>query len=44
MLLYLLRLADVVGVDLARATRSKLAVNERRFPPDGTRGVAPSKG
>ena len=43
-LLYLLRLADVTGVDLAEATRGKLAVNETRFPPDGTRGVAPSKG
>ncbi len=42
-LLYLLRLADVVGVDLAQATRSKLAVNEGRFPPDVTLGRAPVK-
>ncbi len=31
-LLYLLRLADVVGVDLAEATRVKLVANEERFP------------
>ncbi len=43
-LLYLLRLADVIGVDLAEATRAKLAVNEKRFPPDESRSLAPSKG
>ncbi|RFU21251.1 nucleotide pyrophosphohydrolase [Geodermatophilus marinus] len=32
-LLYLLRLADVVGVDLAQAAADKLEANERRFPP-----------
>ncbi|MGY1684424.1 nucleotide pyrophosphohydrolase [Geodermatophilus sp. SYSU D00867] len=42
-LLYLLRLADVVGVDLAGATRGKLAVNENRFPPGSAQGVAPLK-
>ncbi len=31
-LLYLLRLADVVGVDLVEATRVKLAANEERLP------------
>ena len=40
-LLYLLRLADVVGVDLAEAARDKLARNEQRFPPDRYRGTAP---
>jgi NTP pyrophosphatase (non-canonical NTP hydrolase) len=40
-LLYLLRLADVTGVDLSDATRVKLAVNEERFPRDGARSVAP---
>ncbi|MGY1777093.1 hypothetical protein ACI8AV_14635 [Geodermatophilus sp. SYSU D00804] len=30
-LLYLLRLADLVGVDLAAAARAKIAVNEERF-------------
>ncbi len=40
-LLYLLRLADVVGVDLTEAARDKLARNEQRFPPDRYRGTAP---
>lgn len=30
---YLIRLADVLGVDLAAAVRSKIQVNEIRFPP-----------
>ena len=42
-LLYLLRLADVVGVDLAEAASEKLRGNEARFPPDDHRGVAPTK-
>ncbi|SFL37922.1 nucleotide pyrophosphohydrolase [Geodermatophilus ruber] len=42
-LLYLLRLADVVGVDLAEAAASKLRANEERFPPDDHRSVAPTK-
>jgi dCTP diphosphatase len=42
-LLYLLRLADVVGVDLAEAASEKLHGNEGRFPPDDHRGVAPTK-
>jgi len=32
-LLYLVRLADVLGVDLLAAAREKMAVNEKRFPP-----------
>jgi dCTP diphosphatase len=42
-LLYLLRLADVVGIDLAQAAADKLQANEERFPPDGHKGVAPTK-
>ena len=30
---YLIRLADVLGVDLAAAVRNKIQVNEKRFPP-----------
>src|SRR6516225_9827121 len=30
---YLIRLADVLGVDLAEAFRTKLQINETRFPP-----------
>ena len=40
-LLYLVRLADVAGVDLAVAAASKLAANEERFPPADHHGVAP---
>ncbi len=42
-LLHLFRLADVVGLDLAEATRSKLAVNETRFPPASSWSTAPIK-
>jgi NTP pyrophosphatase (non-canonical NTP hydrolase) len=42
-LLYLLRLADVVGVDLAEAAAAKLRSNEERFPLDRHRSVAPRK-
>jgi len=30
---YLIRLADVLGVDLAEAVRDKARINETRFPP-----------
>jgi NTP pyrophosphatase (non-canonical NTP hydrolase) len=30
---YLIRLADVLGVDLAEAARNKIKINETRFPP-----------
>ena len=30
---YLIRLADVLGVDLAEAVRKKVRLNENRFPP-----------
>jgi NTP pyrophosphatase (non-canonical NTP hydrolase) len=42
-LIYLLRLADVLGVDLSVAARAKLADSERRFPADRFRGEAPRK-
>jgi dCTP diphosphatase len=40
-LLYLIRLADVLGIDLADAARRKLADAERRFPPATVTGRAP---
>lgn len=33
--IYLVRLADVLGVDLIANAHTKLAENERRFPVDG---------
>jgi dCTP diphosphatase len=42
-LLYLVRLADVLGIDLATAAVAKLADAERRFPPGQTSGQAPAK-
>jgi NTP pyrophosphatase (non-canonical NTP hydrolase) len=38
--LYLVRLADVLGVDLARAARDKLDDNERRYDAARYRGSA----
>lgn len=32
-LLYLVRMADVMGVDLAQATQRKLALNAIKYPP-----------
>src|SRR5215831_2312840 len=29
---YLIRLADVLGIDLAKAVRAKMKINETRFP------------
>jgi len=40
-LLYLLRLADVAGVEVSQAALSKLARNQERFPAAEFRGVAP---
>ena len=31
---YLIRLADVLGIDLAEAVRKKVQLNESRFPPN----------
>jgi dCTP diphosphatase len=43
-LLYLVRLADVLGVDLGEAARRKLDAAAGRFPAADVRGVAPKKG
>jgi len=42
-LVYLVCLADVLGVDLGAAARAKLADSHRRFAADEVRGVAPDK-
>ncbi len=42
-LLYLVRLADVLGIDLTSASRAKLAAARSRFPVEATRGHAPIK-
>jgi dCTP diphosphatase len=42
-LLYLLRLADVAGVDLSAATVAKLTRNHQRFPVAAFHGVAPER-
>ena len=34
-LLYLILLADVLGIDLGAAAAAKLADNARRYPPEG---------
>jgi NTP pyrophosphatase (non-canonical NTP hydrolase) len=39
-LIYLIRLADVLGVDLVEAAVRKLAVNERKYPAERVRGSA----
>jgi dCTP diphosphatase len=43
-LLYLVRLADVLGIDLAEAATAKLADSERRFPVAEVTSQAPVKG
>lgn len=43
-LIYLLGLADVLGVDLLDAARSKLAAARDRYPAHEVEGVAPVKG
>jgi NTP pyrophosphatase (non-canonical NTP hydrolase) len=42
-LLYLVRLADVAGINLGAAAAKKLTMNESRFPADRHRGVAPER-
>lgn len=37
-LIYLVRLADVLGVDFDQAVRAKLEVNARKYPADQVRG------
>ena len=39
-LLYLVRLADRLGIDLAAAARHKLALNAERYPAERARGRA----
>lgn len=39
-LLYLVRLADVLDIDLAAAAQRKLAINASRYPADKARGRA----
>ncbi|MFN4065386.1 nucleotide pyrophosphohydrolase [Azoarcus communis] len=39
-LLYLIRLSDVLGVDLADAARRKMQINAGRYPVDKARGRA----
>jgi dCTP diphosphatase len=38
--IYLLRLADITGIDLAEELTKKLAINEERYPSDKARGSA----
>lgn len=38
--IYLLRLADVLGISVVDSVRMKLARNEHRFPPQAVRGRA----
>ncbi|HYD54096.1 MAG TPA: nucleotide pyrophosphohydrolase [Gemmatimonadaceae bacterium] len=42
-LLYLVRLADVLQVDLVAAARAKLEAGRARFPAAEFRGIAPQK-
>jgi hypothetical protein len=42
-LLYLVRLADVLDIDLAAVAGVKLTDSERRFVPAAVTGRAPSK-
>lgn len=39
-LLYLVRLADVLHIDLAEAARRKMEINAERYPADKARGRA----
>lgn len=39
-LIYLLRLSDVVGIDLAEELTKKIAINEKRYPADKAKGSA----
>ena len=39
-LLYLVRLADQLGIDLHAAAVAKIAANERKYPADRVRGSA----
>lgn len=39
-LIYLIRIADQLGVDLIQAARDKIALNEQRYPVQQVRGTA----
>jgi dCTP diphosphatase len=39
-LIYLIRTADRLGVDLIAAAKDKIAINERRYPVEKVRGKA----
>jgi NTP pyrophosphatase (non-canonical NTP hydrolase) len=39
-MIYLVRLADVLGIDLLAAARDKLDDSARRYPIEGSRGTA----
>ena len=39
-LIYLVRIADKLGIDLLAAARDKIAINEERYPADKVRGDA----
>ena len=39
-LLYLVRLGDVLGIDLAEAARRKIVINAQRYPVERVRGRA----
>jgi NTP pyrophosphatase (non-canonical NTP hydrolase) len=39
-LLYLIRIADKLDMDLLEAARDKIAINEKRYPADQVRGDA----
>lgn len=43
-LIYLVRLADVCGVDLPKAAARKMESSEARYPTDQVLGIAPEKG
>jgi NTP pyrophosphatase (non-canonical NTP hydrolase) len=43
-LLYLVRLADVLGIDLGAVTERKFAAGQERYPAANFRGTAPEKG
>ena len=38
--IYLLRLSDVIGIDLAEELKKKIALNEERYPADRAKGSA----
>jgi len=38
--IYLIRLADQLGIDILAATEAKMAENEKKYPADAVRGSA----